>query len=183
MKVMKFGGTSVGSVESILNLKHIVEAEAKPVIVVVSALGGITDRLLATSRMALNGDESWRQEFEAIKARHFDMIAKLFMPEDARREPLTQTITSFFRELESIYYGVFLIHDLSPKTEAAIVSYGERISSHIVATLIEGGVRMNSRNFIRTVRKQGKHVLDTELTYQLVKEAFSSVYCCDTAIY
>ncbi|MGX8697151.1 MAG: amino acid kinase family protein, partial [Prevotella sp.] len=106
MKVMKFGGTSVGSVESILNLKHIVEAEAKPVIVVVSALGGITDRLLATSRMALNGDESWRQEFEAIKARHFDMIAKLFMPEDARREPLTQTITSFFRELESIYYGV-----------------------------------------------------------------------------
>ena len=178
MKVMKFGGTSVGSVESILNLKHIVEAEAKPVIVVVSALGGITDRLLATSRMALNGDESWRQEFEAIKARHFDMIAKLFMPEDARREPLTQTITSFFRELESIYYGVFLIHDLSPKTEAAIVSYGERISSHIVATLIEGGVRMNSRNFIRTVRKQGKHVLDAELTYRLVRDTFVPV-CCE----
>ena len=178
MKVMKFGGTSVGSVESILNLKHIVEAEAKPVIVVVSALGGITDRLLATSRMALNGDESWRQEFEAIKARHFDMIAKLFMPEDARREPLTQTITSFFRELESIYYGVFLIHDLSPKTEAAIVSYGERLSSHIVATLIEGGVRMNSRNFIRTVRKQGKHVLDAELTYRLVRDTFVPV-CCE----
>ena len=181
MKVMKFGGTSVGSVESIQNLKRIVEAEKKPVVVVVSALGGITDLLLKTSRLALNGDEHWRQEFSAIKQRHFDMIDTLFDGDKNRREPLTQTISSFFRELESIFYGVFLIHDLSPKTEAAIVSYGERLSSHIVATLIDGGVRMNSRDFIRTVKKQGNHVLDAELTYRLVSEAFSPICCCDTA--
>ena len=181
MKVMKFGGTSVGSVESIQNLKRIVEAEKKPVVVVVSALGGITDLLLKTSRLALNGDEHWRQEFAAIKQRHFDMIDTLFDGDESRREPLTQTISSFFRELESIFYGVFLIHDLSPKTEAAIVSYGERLSSHIVATLIDGGVRMNSRDFIRTVKKQGNHVLDAELTYRLVSEAFSPICCCDTA--
>ena len=174
MKVMKFGGTSVGSVESILSLKQIVEAETKPVIVVVSALGGITDRLLTTSRLALEGDESWRQEFNAIKQRHFDMIDALFLG-DPRREQLSATITSFFTELESIYYGVFLIHDLSPKTEAAIVSYGERLSSHIVATLVHGGVRMNSRDFIRTVKKQGKHMLDAELTYRLVREAFATL--------
>ncbi len=178
---MKFGGTSVGSVESIQNLKRIVEAEKKPVVVVVSALGGITDLLLKTSRLALNGDEHWRQEFSAIKQRHFDMIDTLFDGDESRREPLTQTISSFFRELESIFYGVFLIHDLSPKTEAAIVSYGERLSSHIVATLIDGGVRMNSRDFIRTVKKQGNHVLDAELTYRLVSEAFSPICCCDTA--
>ena len=181
MKVMKFGGTSVGSVESIQNLKRIVEAEKKPVVVVVSALGGITDLLLKTSRLALNGDEHWRQEFSAIKQRHFDMIDTLFDGDESRREPLTQTISSFFRELESIFYGVFLIHDLSPKTEAAIVSYGERLSSHIVATLIDGGVRMNSRDFIRTVKKQGNHVLDAELTYRLVNEAFRPICCCDTA--
>ena len=181
MKVMKFGGTSVGSVESIQNLKRIVEAEKKPVVVVVSALGGITDLLLKTSRLALNGDEHWRQEFSAIKQRHFDMIDTLFDGDESRREPLTQTISSFFRELESIFYGVFLIHDLSPKTEAAIVSYGERLSSHIVATLIDGGVRMNSRDFIRTVKKQGNHVLDAELTYRLVSEAFSPICCWDTA--
>ena len=181
MKVMKFGGTSVGSVESIQNLKRIVEAEKKPVVVVVSALGGITDLLLKTSRLALNGDDHWRQEFSAIKQRHFDMIDTLFDGDESRREPLTQTISSFFRELESIFYGVFLIHDLSPKTEAAIVSYGERLSSHIVATLIDGGVRMNSRDFIRTVKKQGNHVLDAELTYRLVSEAFSPICCCDTA--
>ena len=174
MKVMKFGGTSVGSVESILNLKRIVEAEPKPVIVVVSALGGITDRLLATSRLALAGDESWRQEFNAIKQRHFDMVDALFAP-GPQRQQLVATITPFFTELESIYYGVFLIHDLSPKTEAAIVSYGERLSSHIVAMLLRGGVRKNSRDFIRTVKKQGKDMLDAELTYKLVRDAFATL--------
>ena len=171
MKVLKFGGTSVGSIESILSLKRIVEAEKTPVIVVVSALGGITDKLIATSRLALQGDEQWKHEFEAMRLRHLDMIDTLFKEQD-KNQQLTDTINSLFDELKSIYYGVFLIHDLSPKTEAAIVSYGERLSSHIVAALIRGGKRMNSRDFIRTVKKQGKHVLDAELTNQLVKEAF-----------
>lgn len=174
MKVLKFGGTSVGSIESILSLKRIVEAEEKPVIVVVSALGGITDKLIATSRLALQGDEQWKQEFEAMRLRHLNMIDTLFKEQD-KNQQLTDTINSLFEELKSIYYGVFLIHDLSPKTEAAIVSYGERLSSHIVASLIRDGIRMNSRDFIRTVKKQGKHVLDAELTNQLVKEAFASV--------
>ncbi len=176
---MKFGGTSVGSVESILNLKRIVESEHNTVVVVVSALGGITDRLLSTSRMALSGDDSWRQEFNAIKSRHFEMIDALFAA-DQKKEELIGTINSFFKELESIYYGVYLIHDLSAKTEAAIVSYGERLSSHIVAALIDGGLRMNSRDFIRTVRKQGKHVLDAELTYKLVRKSFEAL-CGDHA--
>jgi len=171
MKVLKFGGTSVGSIESILSLKRIVEAEQTPVIVVVSALGGITDKLIATSRLALQGNEQWKQEFEAMRLRHLDMINTLFKEHD-KNQQLTDTINSLFDELKSIYYGVFLIHDLSAKTEAAIVSYGERLSSHIVAALIRGGKRMNSRDFIRTVKKQGKHVLDAELTNQLVKEAF-----------
>ncbi|MBQ9357497.1 MAG: bifunctional aspartate kinase/homoserine dehydrogenase I [Prevotella sp.] len=176
MKVMKFGGTSVGSVESILSLKRIVEGETEPVIVVVSALGGITDRLIATSEMALRGDEQWRTEFEAMKQRHHDMVNSVIDDEERRKNLLT-TLDDMFEQLRSIYYGVFLIHDLSPKTQAAIVSYGERLSSHIVANLIKGGVRRNSRDFIKTVRKQGKHVLDAELTTKLVKEAFNSLEC------
>ena len=176
MKVLKFGGTSVGSVESILNLKRIVEAEQSPIIVVVSALGGITDKLIATSRLALQGDEQWRQEFEAMRMRHLDMIDTLIKEED-KHQTLTETINSLFDELKSIYYGVYLIHDLSPKTEATIVSYGERLSSHIVAALVKGGKRMNSRDFIRTTKKQGKNTLDAELTYSLVHEAFGSI--CD----
>ena len=175
---MKFGGTSVGSVESILSLKRIVEAEQEQVIVVVSALGGITDKLISTSQQALNGDKAWKDEFEAMKQRHHDMVEAVILHQETRTALLAR-LDDLFEQLRSIYYGVFLIHDLSPKTQATIVSYGERLSSHIVSNLIDGGKRYNSRDFIRTVRKQGKHVLDAELTNRLVREAFSPV-CCNS---
>ena len=94
-----------------------------------------------------------------------------------KRVDLFNKVDQLFDQLKSIYYGVYLIHDLSKKTQDAIVSYGERLSSNIVAALIKGGVRMNSRDFIRTEKKNGKHVLDAELTAQLVKEAFTPVCC------
>ena len=168
---MKFGGTSVGSVESILSLKQIVEAEQEQVIVVVSALGGITDKLIATSQLALNGDEAWKDEFDAMQQRHHDMVDAI-ITDKQKRTTLLATLDDLFEQLRSIYYGVFLIHDLSAKTQATIVSYGERLSSHIVGNLINGGRRYNSRDFIKTVRKQGKHVLDAELTAKLVKDTF-----------
>ena len=174
MKVMKFGGTSVGSVKSILSLKEIVEAEAGrgPVVVVVSALDGITDKLIATSEMARKGDDRYREEFDAMVKRHHQMIDTIIQ-DDRKRIDLFNKVDQLFDQLRSIYYGVYLIHDLSAKTQDAIISYGERLSSNIVAALVKGGIRMNARDFIRTENKQGKHVLDTELTTQLVKESFS----------
>ena len=176
MKVMKFGGTSVGSVKSILSLKKIVETEARtqPVVVVVSALDGITDRLIATSRMAKQGDDRYREEFDAMVTRHHQMIDAI-ITDDKKRVDLFNNVDQLFDQLKSIYYGVYLIHDLSKKTEDTIVSYGERLSSHIVAAMVKNGVRMNSRDFIRTEKKQGKHVIDAELTTQLVKEAFKDL--------
>ena len=171
MKVLKFGGTSVGSVESILSLKNIVEHQSQDVIVVVSALGGITDKLIATSKLAVKGDEAYRGEFEAMVERHHTMIATIITDEE-KRTKLLATVDSLFDQLRSIYYGVFLIRDISPKTSAAIVSYGERLSSNIVATLIEGAEWKDSRSFIKTELKHGKHVLDSELTNRLVREAF-----------
>jgi len=170
---MKFGGTSVGSVKSILSLKKIVETEARtqPVIVVVSALDGITDELISTSQMALKGDERWKDEYDAMVARHHQMIDTI-ITDSKKRVDLFNKVDALFEQLRSIYYGVFLIHDLSGKTLDAIVSYGERLSSNIVAALIKNGVRMNSRDFIRTEKKMGKHTLDAELTNQLVGEAF-----------
>ena len=176
MKVLKFGGTSVGSVKSILSLKKIVETEARtqPVVVVVSALGGITDKLIATSQMALKGDDKWREEFDAMVTRHHQMIDTI-ITDDKKRVDLFNKVDLLFDQLKSIYYGVYLIHDLSKKTEDAIVSYGERLSSNIVATLIKGGKRMNSRDFIRTEKKNGKHRLVADLTNQLVREAFKDM--------
>lgn len=176
MKVLKFGGTSVGSVKSILSLKKIVENEAKhqPVVVVVSALGGITDKLIATSKLALKHDDGWKTEFDDMVDRHHKMIDTI-ITDTKKREDLFNTVDALFEQLRSIYFGVYLIHDLSEKTQDAIVSYGERLSSNIVATLIGGAKWYDARNFIKTERKNGKHVLDNELTNKLVSDTFDNL--------
>lgn len=173
MKVLKFGGTSVGSVKSILSLKKIVENEAKhqPVVIVVSALGSITDQLLSTSQMALRHEERWKDEFNAMVDRHHKMIDTI-ITDTKSREDLFNQVDILFEQLKSIYYGVFLIHDLSEKTQNAIVSYGERLSSKIVATLIRGAKWFDAFTFIKTERKNNKNTLDSELTNKLVRDAF-----------
>ena len=171
MKVLKFGGTSVGSVESILSVKRIVERQTEPVIVVVSALGGITDKLIVTSQMAVNGDASYQKFFDEIKERHEAMIDAV-IPAGEAKDRLLATVGELLEELRSIYQGVFLIRDLSPKTQAAIVSYGERISSLIVATLIDGAMWYDSREFIKTEFKAGKNRLARELTNHLTISQF-----------
>ena len=173
MKVLKFGGTSVGSVKSILSLKNIVEKESKkqPLVVVVSALGGITDKLLNTAQLALNGDEEYKNEFDSMVTRHHQMIDTI-ITDNKKREKLYDTVDSLFEQLKSIYYGVYLIHDLSEKTQNAIVSYGERLSSNITAALISNARLFDARNFIQTEYKNHKHTLDSELTNQLVCKTF-----------
>ena len=174
MKVLKFGGTSVGSVESILNVKKIVEGQAEPVIVVVSALGGITDKLIKTSQMALEGDSQYQKSFYEIVERHEQMIEAI-IPAGREHETLMAVVRALLEELRSIYQGVYLIRDLSPKTAAAIVSYGERISSRIVATLIKGAEWYDSLDFIRTEVKGGRNVLASELTERLVCETWKTL--------
>ena len=160
--------------KSIESLRHIVEKEAKkqPVIVVVSALGGITDKLIATSKMAETGDKAWRISYEEIVDRHYKMIDTI-ITDNATREKLFATVDTLLEQLKSILFGVFLVHDLSKKSYDAIVSYGERLSSHIVAALIRGSKRLNSLDFIMTERKDNRQVLDSELTNQLVRSAFT----------
>lgn len=174
MKVMKFGGTSVGSVDSILSVKRIVEAQQEPVIVVVSALGGITDQLIRTGKMAVEGDPLYQKSFWEIAQRHEDMINAVI--EDGKvRRALLAIVHDLLEELRSIYQGVYLIHDLSPKTLAAIVSYGERISSRIVAALVKDAEWYDSRSFIKTEVKGGKNCLTTELTNRLVKDNWQTI--------
>lgn len=174
MKVMKFGGTSVGSVDSILSVKRIVEAQQEPVIVVVSALGGITDQLIRTGKMAVEGDPLYQKSFWEIAQRHEDMINAVI--EDGKvRRALLAIVHDLLEELRSIYQGVYLIHDLSPKTLAAIVSYGERISSRIVAALVKDAEWYDSRSFIKTEVKGGKNCLATELTNRLVKDNWQTI--------
>ena len=174
MKVMKFGGTSVGSVNSILSVKRIVESAGEPVIVVVSALGGITDKLINTSKMAAAGDSAYEGEFREIVYRHVEMIKEV-IPAGAGQVALQRQIGELLNELKDIFQGIYLIRDLSPKTSDTIVSYGERLSSIIVAELIDEAKWFDSRTFIKTEKKHNKHTIDADLTNQLVKEAFHSI--------
>ena len=174
MKVMKFGGTSVGSVDSILKVKQIVEAAEEPVIVVISALGGITDKLINTSQMAANGDAEYEKEYREIVNRHIEMVYTV-IPAGEGRTVLLDKVNELLSELKDIFQGIYLIKDLSSKTSATIVSYGERLSSIIAATLIKGAVWYDSRNFIKTEKKHAKHILDSELTTSLVKETFDEI--------
>ena len=174
MKVLKFGGTSVGSVDSILSVKRIVEAQQEPVIVVVSALGGITDQLIRTAKMAVEGDPLYQKSFWEIAQRHEDMINAVIADGNVRQS-LLAIVHNLLEELRSIYQGVYLIRDLSPKTLAAIVSYGERISSRIVADLVQDAQWYDSRTFIKTEVKGGKNCLAMDLTARLVKENWKSI--------
>jgi len=172
MKVLKFGGTSVGTVESILSVKKIVEAVEEPVIVVVSALGGITDKLLHTAAMAAKGDVGYEKEYSEIITRHLDVIQGV-IPDKSQRIDVQKQVMSLLDELGNIYKGVYLINDLSAKTSDTIVSYGERISSLIVSNVINEAKLFDARKFIKTVKQFNKHIVDFELTNKLIEEAFN----------
>ena len=174
MKVLKFGGTSVGSVESILNVKKIVESCDEPVAVVVSALCGITDQLINTSYMAKAGDAKYIDSYNDMVERHHAIIEGV-IKDGVQKAALLYAVDGLLSDLKSIYHGVYLIKDLSEKTLNAIVSYGERLSSNIVASLINGAKLYDSLTFIKTEKKHCKNMLVSDLTNSLVEETFKDL--------
>ena len=171
---MKFGGTSVGSVSSILKVKAIVEAVEEPVIVVVSALGGITDQLLNTSRLAAQGDCTYEKEYGQILSRHIE-TTQAVISDPATQNHVLKQIIALLEELENIFKGVFLVRDISQKTSDIILSYGERISSLIIANVIPGAQLFDAREFIRTEKQFKKHIVDFNQTNVLIKEIFAEI--------
>ena len=145
MKVLKFGGTSVGSVESMSSVKHIVESCQEPVIVVVSALGGITDKLIGTAKIAVEGGNAYEHGFREIVDRHIAMIHGAV--DSRKRDELLSLVEPLLDELGNIFKGVSLIKDLSVKTLDTIVSYGERLSSLIVSRDFEETNRLVKAGF------------------------------------
>ncbi len=170
MKVLKFGGTSVGNVSSLSNVKKIIEALPEGCVVVVSALGGITDRLIATARLAASGDERYRAEAEQIAQRHFDVIAGVVA--ESQRKFVIDRIGGLLQELRRIYDGVFLLKEVSTKTLDIIVSFGERMSSVIVTAMIDGAGLHDSMTFVKTEKWFDKNIADASLTAGLIKKEF-----------
>lgn len=170
MKVLKFGGTSVGSVNGILSVKKIVEAQDEPVIVVVSALSGITDQLYGIAKLACDGDNSYLAEYERMHLRHIEVIEGVISA--AKKEDILNKVQLLFNDLSNIFRGVFLIKDISTKIIDTIVSYGESISSIIVSAAITDAVHFDSKTFIKTENQFDKHIVDFEKTNALIGECF-----------
>ncbi len=173
MKVMKFGGTSVGSATNIANVKKIISKVEEPIVVVVSAFKGITDKLLITSELAAAGDYAYEREFKEIVEQHVTVVAKLDVSE-TEREKLAIEINRLLDELKNIFKGVYLINDLSPKTSDKIVSYGERLSTLIISYAFSDYEVLDATQLIKTDSAFGKHTPDMELSNQLIKNAFEN---------
>lgn len=178
MKVLKFGGTSVGSVESLLNVKHIVEAIDGTAIIVVSALGGLTDRLISTAKTAAAGSEDYLVEMEAISSRHFNIISNVV--EESKRARVISTVSALLGELKRNYDGIYLLRDLPPRTLDIIVSFGERMSSVIVSAMIDNASLHDSMSFVKTEKWFSKDIADQKLTSKLIRKEFEQL--CGKAV-
>ena len=175
---MKFGGTSVGSIESLLNLRDIVNASSKPVLVVVSAMGGFTNQLLAMCEQAQQRDISCLDTLEAARKRHHDAVDGVVV--ESMRDEVHATIDHFVDDSLKPYYLALATNPHMPVDEIermcdAIVAHGEILSSAIVAGMFDDGVPHLSLNYMRTVPDGHGRVLDWEETGRLVKEEFAAM--------
>ena len=178
MKVMKFGGTSVGSIESLRNLRDIVNAEARPVIVVVSAMGGFTNQLLAMCEQAQQRDISCLATLEAARKRHHEAIDGVVI--ESMRDEVHAAIDRFIDESLKPYYLTLATNPHMPVDEIArvcdaIVAHGEILSSAIVTGMFVDGVPHLSLNYMRTVPDSTGRMLDWEETGQLVEQDFAEM--------
>jgi len=172
MKVLKFGGTSVGNAENIKKVKEILMGQNEDVIVVVSALGGITDQILNAAKMAAIGTAYFQTELTKINTRHFETIDLLF--EGEKQANVKARVALLLEELERIIQGVSLIGELTPKTLDKIVGFGERLSSLIIADFVPTAQWFDSSKLIQTNSDFGKAVVNFEVTNQLIRTAFVS---------
>lgn len=180
MKVLKFGGTSVGSSASLQNVRNIIEGDPEPKIVVVSALGGLTDKLIATARKAAGGDESYMSDITQMVDRHHAIIDDVIA--EARQASVLNKVDALLEELTNLYKGVSLIRHISERTMDLIVSFGERMSSVIVANMLSEAEHHDSLGFVKTERWFNKNIADRELTERLIKEEFPMPLCRNVVV-
>lgn len=180
MKVLKFGGTSVGTVESLTSLKGIVDAIHEPAIVVVSALGGITDRLIKTAGMAAAADPAYLDELDGIVRRHHDVIRGIVPPRYL--DEVMSRCDELLAELSDIYLAVKILRHLSERSLSMIVSFGERISSVIVSRVVERARHFDSLEFMRTERWFNKNIAATDITTRNICDTFAGIDGSEVAI-
>lgn len=177
MQVLKFGGSSVANAGNIRKVMDIVgnRAGKGSTIVVVSALGGITDLLLGCCRLAASGNEAYRDQLQEAEKRHLHTAAEL-IPLNRQSAILTQ-VKVYFNEIGDICKGIFLLGELSERTKDRVVSYGELLSSYLIASAMDlqhpGTAWADSRSLIVTDSRYGNAAVDFEATNEKLAGYFS----------
>ncbi|AFN74761.1 bifunctional aspartokinase I/homoserine dehydrogenase I [Melioribacter roseus P3M-2] len=177
MKVLKFGGTSVGDYKNIKSVTDIIESYIKrkeKIIVVCSAMSGVTDALIETAMKASGKDEGYRESFVKIKGKHLTTASRL-IPAD-KRTKTNDYLKQRFAELYEIFKSLYTIGELTPKTLDEIMSYGERLSCFIIAETLKSrkieASFVDARELIKTDEQFGNAKVNFETTNSLIKERF-----------
>ena len=176
MQVLKFGGSSVANSANIHKVVAIVQSaiQKEATVLVVSALGGVTDNLLKTGELAAKADETYKGLLKEMENRHLDAVREL-LPIQQQSATLS-LVKQHFNELDGICDGVFLLGELSPRTKDRIVSYGELLSSLIISaklqTLSIDQAWIDSRKLITTNSNHGNAVVDFATTEKNIQDHF-----------
>ncbi|HEX9828039.1 MAG TPA: bifunctional aspartate kinase/homoserine dehydrogenase I, partial [Flavobacteriaceae bacterium] len=185
MNVLKFGGTSVGSVKNINSVISILEHYSKEdnVICVVSAVGGITDKLLKSGELAQNKNKDYLSDFKTIKQIHLNILSEL---NPTVAQSVKKELETKLEALKSLLDGIYLINELSPKTSDKLVSFGELLSSYIIAETMKSrglnAVRKNSQDLIVTNSNFTKAEVNYSLTNANIKAYFNTAEQCITIL-
>ncbi len=167
MKVLKFGGTSVGSTENIRIVKKILEGQDQACAAVVSAFGGITDQIIRTATLAGEHNQAYRDDLTLIQERHVAAVNELL--EGEQREFTLTEVDSLLHEFQDVLLGIYQLQDLSDKTLDFLLSFGERLSATIIARFVDGGVYMDSRKLIQTDSNFGNAMVQFDTTNSQIR--------------
>ena len=176
MKVLKFGGSSVATPERIRSVIEIIRPYLdKQIAVVFSAFGGVTDELIAISKLALDGDAQYRQKADLLERRHLEAVRELVSIQ--KQSGILAKVKIKMNELEDVLHGVFLVKERTPRTLDYIMSFGERLSAFIIAEAMKDqGIPaeyLDARTVISTDNNFGHAKVDFEVTNQKIVEHFS----------
>ena len=176
MKVLKFGGTSVGSVESISKLLEIIDRENKNTgnpVIVLSAMSGVTNLLSAMADKASHGGP-FSEELRELEERHFEVIKELLAV--SRQNPVFTQLRILFNEIEDLLQGVLMLRELTPRTRDLILSYGERCSTFMISKIVgqetDNTIFVNAAELIKTDSSFGQARVNIELTEILIRDFY-----------
>ncbi len=162
MIVLKFGGSSVANASQIRQVLSILTDQDKPMAVVVSALGGVTDDLHSLGKLAAQGDTTYNDRFEELELRHINLVQELIPV--AKQSTILSTTKQMLNQLETILDGVHMIRELSPKTQDTLLSFGELLSHTIIAHAAQAkgldAVAKNAQELVVTKQSLGRTLVD-----------------------